>query len=37
MAASGDKAEIIDPTAAISAAVEEAAAYCPAKCILLHR
>jgi len=37
MTASGDKAELVDPTAVIFPAVEEAAAYCPAKCIVLNR
>jgi ferredoxin len=34
---SGEKAAVKDPTVAISPAIEEAAAYCPAKCIALHR
>ena len=33
----GEKAEVTDPDAAITAQVEEAAAYCPAKCITLTK
>lgn len=35
MDAAGEKAMVIVPDTPITAAVEEAAAYCPAKCILL--
>ncbi len=30
---SGEKGEVINPDAAITPQIEEAAAYCPAKCI----
>lgn len=33
--AAGEKAEVITPEAVITAAIEEAAAYCPAACIVL--
>lgn len=33
----GEKAEVIRPDAAITARIEEAAAYCAAKCISLNR
>lgn len=35
MDAAGEKAEVIAPDTPITAAIEEAAAYCPAGCILL--
>jgi len=35
MDAAGEKAEVIAPDTPITAAIKEAAAYCPAGCILL--
>lgn len=33
----GEKAAVINPNAEITPRIEEAAAYCPAKCILLTK
>lgn len=35
MDAAGEKAEVVAPDTAVTAAIEEAAAFCPAGCILL--
>ncbi len=37
MDATGEKAEVIHPDATITGRIEEAAAYCAAKCISLTR